>query len=261
MGAFILDSHAVQRLATPEGDVIDEGNFDVAIRPYQIPYRCITPKREECENLLVPVALSASHVTYGSIRMEPQFMILGHSAGVAAAMALQANVPMQDIDVAALQAKLRAQNQVLELAITGSSSETLPGVVLDDEEATYTGDWTNSNFGNALNGASHHDQNIEKGQKSARFELKVPRAGRYEVRFAYSPAPNRASNVPLTIEAADGRKTSATVNERLTPPLERLFISLGTFEFAPAKPAVVTVTNAGTDGFVSVDAVQLLPVP
>jgi hypothetical protein len=87
MGAFILDSHAVQRLVDKEGNVIDEGNFDIPIKPYQIPYRCITPKREECGNLLVPVAMSASHVTYGSIRMEPQFMIIGQAAGVAAAIA------------------------------------------------------------------------------------------------------------------------------------------------------------------------------
>jgi hypothetical protein len=120
MGSFILDSHAVQRLADKDGNVIDEGNFDVPVRPYQIPYRCIMPRKEQCENLLVPVCLSASHVAYGSLRMEPQFMILGQAAGVAAIQALRAGQAVQQIDVAALQESLRKQKQVLAFsAVTG----------------------------------------------------------------------------------------------------------------------------------------------
>ena len=260
MGAFILDSHAVQRLVDKEGNVIDEGNFDVGIKPYQIPYRCVTPRKEQCENLLVPVALSASHVTYGTIRMEPQFMIIGHSTGVAAAMALRENLAVQDVDVAALRAKLVAQKHVLELpAGAGPLVAKLPGVALDDEAATYTGEWTMSSFGNPLDGSSHHDNNTDKGRKTARFGIKLPSAGRYDVRLAYTASPNRASNVPVTIEAADGEK-SVTVNQKLVPPIDKLFISLGQFTFTEDKPAIITISNADTDGFVVVDAVQLVPV-
>jgi hypothetical protein len=115
MASFILDSHALQRLVTPEGNLIDEGNFDVSAPPYQIPYRAITPRKEQCANLLVPVCLSATHVAYGSIRMEPHFMNLGHAAGLAAVAAGRAGVAVQDIDVKALQEKLRATKQVLSL--------------------------------------------------------------------------------------------------------------------------------------------------
>jgi hypothetical protein len=260
MGAFILDSHAVQRLVDKEGNVIDEGNFDIGIRPYQIPYRCITPRRSECGNLLVPVCLAASHVTYGSIRMEPQFMILGHSAGVAIAMALKSALPVQDVDVKALQAKLREQKQVLELPGEANGIEKLPGIVMDDDDATFTGEWISSNYGNPLGGTSRHDGNADKGHKTAKYELKVPTAGNYEVRLSYTAATNRASNVPVTVESADGPKT-VTVNQKLPPPIDKQFVSLGTFRFTPDKPAVVTISNADTDGYVAADVVQLLPKP
>jgi hypothetical protein len=261
MGAFILDSHAVQRLVDPEGYVIDEGNFDVPIRPYQIPYRSATPKKEECDNLLVPVCLSASHVTYGSIRMEPQFMILGHSCGLAARMALEKNLAVQDVDVAALKSKLIAQKQVLELASLANLtlSENLPGIVLDDEDATYTGDWTASGYGDPINGASHNDGNAGKGSKMARFEAKLPKDGTYEVRLAYPAAPNRAAKVPVTIEHAGGAET-VMIDEKIPPAADKHFVSLGRFKFAAGKPAIVTVANANTSGFVAVDAVQWLEV-
>ncbi len=115
MGSFILDSHAYQRLVTPEGNVTDEGNFDVKSKPYQIPYRSITPQRAQCENLLVPVCLSATHVAYGSIRMEPVYMSLGHASGIAAVAALRADVAVQDIDVKTLLSRLLATKQVLSL--------------------------------------------------------------------------------------------------------------------------------------------------
>ena len=113
MGSFILDSHAYQRLVTPEGNVIDEGNFDVGVKPYQIPYRCITPVKEQCANLLVPVCFSATHVAFGSMRMEPQFMCLGQAAGVAAVAAIKSGCAVQDVDVARLQARLVELKQVI----------------------------------------------------------------------------------------------------------------------------------------------------
>lgn len=261
MGAFILDSHAVQRLVDKEGYVIDEGNFDIPVRPYQIPYRSVTPKKEQCENLLVPVALSATHVTYGSIRMEPQFMILGHSTGVAAAMALEKNLPVQDIDIAALRTKLVAQGQVLELASLANLTlaENLPGIVVDDEAATYAGSWTSSGYGDPIDGTSHNDGDGSKGKLSARFETSLPESATYEVRLAYSSAPNRAKNVPVKVEHAKGSDT-VSVNQQQKPTVEKYFVSLGKFEFTKEKPAVVTVSNEGTKGYVAVDAVQWVRV-
>jgi len=116
MGSYNSDSHNIQRLATPDGAVENEGDMQVPVTPYQIPYRMLLPKRAEATNLLVPVSFSASHVAYSTLRMEPQYMILGHATGVAARMALRAGVAVQDVDTAALSARLKEQRAVFEWA-------------------------------------------------------------------------------------------------------------------------------------------------
>jgi len=117
MGSFVLDSHWVQRFENEQGFVRVEGHLDESISlandPYEIPYRSLTPKPEQCRNLLVPVCVSATHVAMCTIRMEPVYMILGHSAGVAAVMALRSNQAVQDIDTGGLLSKLRGQGQIL----------------------------------------------------------------------------------------------------------------------------------------------------
>jgi hypothetical protein len=115
MGSYNSDSHNVQRVATADGAVENEGDMQVPVKPYEMPYRMILPKRAEATNLFVPVAFSATHVAYSTLRMEPQYMIIGQAAGVAAKLALDANAAVQDVDNAALTAKLRAQKAVLEL--------------------------------------------------------------------------------------------------------------------------------------------------
>ncbi len=115
MGSYNSDSHNVQRLAMPDGSVRNEGDMQVPVQPYQIPYRVMTPRRDEMQNLLVPVCLSASHVAYSSLRMEPQYMIIGQAAGVAAALAAQVGVPVQDVAMARLQGELLKTGAVLDL--------------------------------------------------------------------------------------------------------------------------------------------------
>jgi len=114
MGSYGIDSHNVQRYITPEGHVQNEGDVGVKVPPYQITYDAIVPKEEECTNLLVPVAASCSHVAYGSVRMEPVFMILGQSAGTAASMAVEDAVNVQSVDYDKLRTRLVADKQVLE---------------------------------------------------------------------------------------------------------------------------------------------------
>lgn len=114
MGSYTMDSHNVQRYVTDAGFVQNEGDVGVgAPRPYAVAYGSITPRRSECTNLLVPVCVSSSHIAYGSIRMEPVFMILGQSAATAAALAIEGNRPVQDVDYGQLRAKLTADGQVL----------------------------------------------------------------------------------------------------------------------------------------------------
>lgn len=114
MGSYNSDSHNVQRYVTPEGNAQNEGNMEVAVTPYQIPYRIVLPKRQQATNLFVPVCFSASHVTYSTLRMEPQYMMIGQAAGVASKMALEKKMAVQDIDTKTLSAKLREQGAVFE---------------------------------------------------------------------------------------------------------------------------------------------------
>jgi hypothetical protein len=116
MGSYAMDSHNVQRYITPEGYVQNEGDIGVAPpTPYSISYGSIVPKKEECTNLLVPVCVSSSHIAFGSIRMEPVFMILGQSAATAACMSIDKNIPVQDISYDELQKELLNKNQILTL--------------------------------------------------------------------------------------------------------------------------------------------------
>ena len=111
-----LDSHNVQRFVTEEGFVQNEGDIGVRTpRPYQISYGSIVPKKSECTNLLVPVCVSSSHIAFGSIRMEPVFMILGQSAATAACIAIEDDLAVQDVPYDKLKSQLIADGQVLEM--------------------------------------------------------------------------------------------------------------------------------------------------
>lgn len=115
LGSYNMDSHNVQRYVDARGFARNEGDIQVSPgRAYEISYGAIMPRRKEAENLLVPVALSASHIAYGSIRMEPVFMILGQSAAAAASLAIKERQPVQQVSYAKLRARLKQQGQVLE---------------------------------------------------------------------------------------------------------------------------------------------------
>ncbi|NLN91705.1 MAG: FAD-dependent oxidoreductase [Candidatus Hydrogenedens sp.] len=118
MGSYNMDSHNTQRYVDrdEDGNACARNEGDVQINPggpYPIDYGAIVPKEEECANLLVPVCVSASHIAFGSIRMEPVFMILGQSAATAAVMALDENIPVQQVDYERLSARLLEDGQVL----------------------------------------------------------------------------------------------------------------------------------------------------
>ncbi len=117
MGSYALDSHNTQRYVKPDGFVQNEGDIGVKPKqPYQISYGSLVSKADECENLLVPVCVSSSHIAFGSIRMEPVFMILGQSAATAACQAIDQNTSVQNIDREQLRSRLLADKQVLENA-------------------------------------------------------------------------------------------------------------------------------------------------
>ena len=117
MGSYGMDSHNVQRYVTPAGYVQNEGDIGVSTQgPYQIAFGSLQPSPEQCRNLLVPVCVSSSHIAYGSIRMEPVFMILGQSAATAAVLAIENGISVQEVDYRRLRERLLADGQVLEYA-------------------------------------------------------------------------------------------------------------------------------------------------
>lgn len=270
MGSYTIDSHNVQRYITPEGYVQNEGDIGVGTPgPYQIAYGSLIPKRGQCSNLLAPVCLSSSHIAFGSIRMEPVFMILGQSAAAAAALAIDKNLSVQEVAYADLRERLLHDGQILEYvrpvgsleSPTGVLLKSLPGIVIDDTDAKLSGEWTHSQSSpQYVSHGYQHDRDQRNGMMTARFTAQVPRSGRYEVRLSYSPNGNRATNVPVTITHSHGQ-TVATVNQRLKPPVDGLFVSLGKFDFNTTTPAVVEITNQDTDGHVIIDAVQWIAVP
>ncbi len=266
MAAYTMDSHNIQRYVTSEGHVRNEGDVQVGgFPPYPISYRAIVPQSGHCTNLLVPVCLSASHIAYGSIRMEPVFMVLGQSAGMAACMAIDGNHDIQKVPYPELRTALLKEKQVLEWTgprpTAGIPVKNLAGVVIDDNEAERQGfEAVSRSASPFVNEGYRHDGGTDRGKQSARYLPDLPRVGRYEVRMSYSPNPNRATNVPVTIYHADG-STVVKVNQRKAPSVDKAFVSLGTFRFESGKIGSVVIRNDDVDGHVIIDAVQWLLVP
>ncbi|MEQ9407482.1 MAG: FAD-dependent oxidoreductase [Fuerstiella sp.] len=266
LAAYTMDSHHVQRHVGEDGFVHNEGDVQVGgFSPYPIDYGSLVPKKQQCENLLVPVCLSATHMAFGSIRMEPVFMVLGQSAATAAVHAIRQQTAVQDISYDLLQEHLVRDRQVLEwtgpkrIAIEGIDPKTLPGIVLDDESAERVGfDSVSASIGPFVGIGYRHDGDSGKGLQSAVFRFDVKSAGRYELRMAYSAHSNRATNVPVTIAEQDKSRT-VRVNQRLKPD-KGAFRHIAEVD-AAAGELVINVSNRDTDGYVLIDAMQLLPVP
>ncbi|MBZ0258587.1 FAD-dependent oxidoreductase, partial [bacterium] len=260
MGSYTMDSHNVQRYVKPDGFVQNEGDIGVhPPRPYEISYGSLVPKKEQCENLLVPVCLSSSHIAFGSIRMERVFMILGQSAATAAMLSLESNIAVQDLPYKRLRERMVNDGQVLELndpSIIKSSN--LHGMVVDDKKAKRRGKWSMSTSIRPFVDAGYlHDENEGKGEKSISYSAKL-KDGDYEVRVSYTANENRASNVPVMITHANGT-SKKMINQKKEPELNDLFTSLGVYSFQSQKPAVVEIQTTGTNGYVIADVVQWLP--
>ncbi len=261
LAAYTMDSHNQQRYVDADGHVRNEGDVQVGgFSPYGISYRSIVPKREEVTNLLVPVCLSASHIAFGSIRMEPVFMVLGQSAATAAALAIEGQRGVHEVDYAMLAERLKTDRQVLEYAgpkkKAGIDPKTLKGVVVDNVSAAAEGGWRNSSSSWPRVGDDYlHDGNANKGLAVVRYRVKLPAAGTYQVYLLWPPYSNRATNTKVTVVSADGRRNDLRVNQRDAGTKGKQL--LGSFRFGTS--GVIEISNEGTDGFVVADAVQLLP--
>ncbi len=267
MAAYTMDSHNIQRYVTKDGHVLNEGDVQVGgFPPYPIDYGSIVPKAGQCANLFVPVCLSSSHIAFGSIRMEPVFMVMGQSAATAAAMAIDDNVDVQQVDYAKLRIRLLADKQVLEWTGPRAGSaqsiavRDVKGIVVDDTQVEREGfDHTGHTVGPFIGVGYRHDGGENRGKQWIRFTPDLPAAGKYEVRLAYSTHANRATNVPVAITHAGG-KTEVKVDQKKPPTVDKAFVSLGVFTFEKGKAGSVQIGNAEVNGFVIADAVVFVAV-
>ncbi len=280
ISSFPIDSHDCQRIAMAGGGVINEGTIFPVRRnnpkqgyAYHVPYRAILPKPQQCDNLLVPVALSCTHVGISSLRIEGTWMVIGQSAGIAAALASDQDLAVQELEYANLRPRLLAQQQVLELPEVTDSPPTgdsiaetlLPGIVLDDSDAVLTGSWSRStNFkpyiGNGYVFSGKKNGNLKSdGEATATFRFKLPNSGRYLLSMAYSAHETRAKNVPVTVLCGDDTQ-AMEIDQTVPLPAGKHFRSLDTFDLPADTEITIQISNAGTDGYVILDALQLRPV-
>ena len=252
-GAYNMDSHNAERLVV-NGTVKNEGDVQLhGINPYPIAYRSITPKTEQCNNLLVPVCLSASHMAYGSIRMEPVFMVLAQSAAYAACQAIDRRCAIQDIDVHALQQSLRT-NPLAD----GSPAE----ILVDNDDSTgvtRTGDWTRITTGGY--GPSFW-LDSSASPATAQFTPVIPASGSYAV-YTYIPRVSHAST-RTSIAIFDGETTVEKNIDlggvRVSGQTSGEWISLGAIHFAKGSNPYIRISNASADGAVVADAVLFVPI-
>lgn len=258
MAAYQMDSHNCQRLVV-NGMVKNEGDVQVGVPgPYPIAYRAIIPKEKECSNLLVPVCLSATHIAYGSIRMEPVFMVLAQSAAYAALQAIDKQVPVQKIDVKALQAQL--ENDPLA---KGETPEVLCDDLLQSAQVSYTGKWEERKDVYWRYGQTYRLADTAATQPATvTFRPQIKKAGTYQIYIFNCGIPKtwngfkHSDAVPLTLVAGNQKveKTLAQRSERWE------WTSLGTYTLKPGEPLSITLTAQPGHGFVTADAVLCVPV-
>ncbi|KAA8481785.1 FAD dependent oxidoreductase [Arcticibacter tournemirensis] len=233
--AYTMDSHNAQRLVV-NGMVKNEGDVQHKVpAPYPVSYRSIVPKAGECANLLVPVCLSASHIAYGSIRMEPVFMVLGQSAATAASMAIDTRKPVQKIDVSQLQALLK----------TKPLADNSPAdILVDNDDKDYveiTGNWQKAGGGY---GPSMLIDSTGSGAAIKFFPL-IKSPGKYHVYTYITKVKGLASLINYTIYDGTNSK-SVELDPRkvnVSGQTSGEWTSLGVFDLKEGKNAYIEISN------------------
>ena len=260
LASYTLDCHPAARLAV-NGVSVWEGGIGTAVpMPYPVSYRSIVPKVGECRNLFCTFALSASHVGFASVRMEPVFMMTSQSAGTAAAFAIDDNVPVQQMNYQKLAAQLVADSQILNWGSVQSigtngiimTVTTTPGV-------TVGGSWTvgaNSGGWPLPNGTYWHDGNTGTG-KSVRFNPTISTNGYYDVYVWWVYASNRATNATFVVKSASATN-AIFINQQINCTNWVKIASSNYFNIG--TNGSVTITNGGANGYVVANAVRWMPL-
>ncbi len=262
LASYTMDSHNCQRVVQ-NGYVRNEGDVQVGVpAPYPISYRSMVPRVGECENLFVTFALSASHMGFGSCRMEPVFMITSQSAAAGAALAIDRDVAVQNVPYSLLEAQLLAEGQLLRWG--SSTIDPANGIVVDSEDTNgvvLIGGWSPSMSVAGFHGANYlHDGNTNQGLSNVRLTPNLPQAGPYDVYLRWTMHANRATNVPVTLKYDGGVKTFSidqTVNGSTWFPLGRFDFEAGTNGDLLIETTDTKIT--GTSGYVIADAALWLP--
>lgn len=270
MAAYTMDSHNCQRILVPNpatGQMMVKNEGDVQVGgfpPYPISYRSLIPKKTDCTNLLVPVCLSATHIAYGSIRMEPVFMALAQSAAVAAVMAIDAQKAVQDIDVAKLQNAL-----ITNPLMDGSQPEILLDNDVTPANVTPTGNWQTSKGGGKYAATQLIDNSKGATPKTVLFAPDVLKAGRYEI-YMFNPNAGGGGGNPDEVAGNQTGKASKTLvrvrasgqwYEQQVATQQQIndWISLGTFQLELGNGNLVEISNKNADGIVTADAMLFVP--
>jgi hypothetical protein len=254
VAAYGIDSHNCERLVV-SGYAENEGDTEIGITaPYPVSYRSIIPSVGQCTNLLVPWCLSASHIGFGSIRLEPEFMILGQSAGAAAALAADGPVAVQQLSLAQLQAQLLANGQMLSWGVGNN------GIIVDNTNqtgVTIVGTWLSSTAISGYYGTNYLDDgNENKGGSSVTFTPTLPSAGTYQVYARWTSYSNRANNVPIDIISSTW--TNTVYVDQTQQGGE--WVLLLTTNFNAGTTGKVRIRNAGTTEYVIANAVEFINV-
>jgi hypothetical protein len=260
LASYTLDCHPAARLAV-NGIANWEGSIGTSVpQPYPVSYRSIVPSVGQCQNLFCTFALSASHVGFASLRVEPTFMMTSQSAGTAAAFAIDDNVPVQSVNYQKLAAQLLADGQILSWNTVASVGTN--GIIMTVTNATGVasgGSWTvGSNAGGwpLPNGPYWHDGDAGGG-KYVRFNPTITTNGYYDVYLWWVYASNRANNVPVIVRSASATNT-VVVNEQINCTNWVKIASSNYFNIGTSGS--VTITNGGANGYVIANAVRFMPL-
>lgn len=255
MAAYTMDSHNIQRVVV-NGMVKNEGDVQVGgFPPYPISYRALVPKASECKNLIVPVCLSASHIAYGSIRMEPVFMVLAQSSALAAVQAIDKRIGVQQVNVKWIQQKLKADPL---------SDKSTPEILIDNEDAAAVKEGTWAVFSKAPGSYGPTllaDTLTNVMSRSVRFVPSIVKPGAYNI-YVYCPkVPGGTTKLNLVVfDGKQKREITVSPNDvKVEGQTSGEWISVGKYNLPMGRSGYVAITNKGSDGIVIADAVLVVP--
>lgn len=255
MAAYTMDSHNAQRVVVNKM-VKNEGDVQVGgFGPYPISYRSIIPRSKEIKNLLVPVCLSASHIAYGSIRMEPVFMVLGQAAATAASMALEGKLDVQEVNVQQLQQALKTNPL---------ADGSIPEIIVDNantNQVTIKGNWAaKERIGYGPSVLTADEPSAE--ERSVQYKPVVDKDGSYQLYTYMLPNYNKLASQTMVTVFDGSKETKVTLKKsdiQVQGQTSGEWVSIGKFKLRAGSNAHITIHAANADGAVVADAVLLVP--